>query len=149
MKHGHLVIPAWTWLVLSYALLSYLTYWSATREATGFAAIVFFTCVLGSWIPAYVYANRKDMIRNKVFWISQSAAMAVALVVLCVVSPWMLEAGDSVIEMGRAPRTWGGITSGIVVYFVMQSFFGNFVRRAYNVTKSKLEKLLAEKDRKV
>ena len=148
MKSCLSIVPAAVWLGISYALLACAIYWSAHHKESGITTAIFFACVFGAWIPAYIYANRKDMALNKVFWISQTAAMAVAIVVLCVVSPWLLEASDSVIEMGRAPRTWGGIASGIVAYFVMQSFFGNLVRRAYNVTESQVEKLLAERDQK-
>jgi hypothetical protein len=141
-------IPAPAWLVMSYALLGGLLYWSGIQEPAQLSASVFFVCLLSSWIPAYVYANRKDMAHNKVFWISQSAAMVVALIVLCVIAPWVLHMNDEIVEEGRAQLGWGGIGSGIVAYLLVQDLCTSIVRRAFHITETSVEKLVTKHDEK-
>ena len=81
MKIQSANIPAWVWLVVSYAILASALFWMATHEASRITTILVIAGLLGCWIPAYVYANRRDIVQNKVFWISQSIAMTAGLIV--------------------------------------------------------------------
>lgn len=148
MKHGLAAVPAIAWLVFSYVLLASLIWWSATRIATGFVTTVFIACLLVSWIPAFVFVNRDDMARNKVFWISQSAAIGAAFLVGGVLMPLMLDAEDSLMTGSRALHNWGGVVVGSLSYLLALNLFGSLVRRVFDITESEVEKALTKEQAK-
>lgn len=72
-------IPGKVWLLTSYILLVCLLFWSANQPPGKLSGGVFFASLLLSWVPAYIYANRDDIRRNQVFWISQTLALIAGL----------------------------------------------------------------------
>lgn len=143
MKAALSKIPAPAWLVMSYTLLGGLLYWSGNRPPTQFSTSVFSVCLFGSWIPAYVYANRRDMVQNKVFWVSQGAALAAAVIVTCLLGPWII-GDDSPAASVRQTGSWKGITGGVFAYIAVQAMCQSIVRRSFDVTESTVEKLMTK-----
>lgn len=148
MKAALSKIPAPAWLVVSYALIGGLLYWSGNHEPTQLSASVFFMCLLGSWIPAYVYANRRDMVQNKVFWVSQGVALAAAVMVTCLLGPWII-GDDSTSASVRQTGSWKGIIGGVFAYIAVQAMCQSIVRSSFDVTESTVEKLMTKKPREV
>jgi hypothetical protein len=77
-------IPGKVWLLISYGFLACMLFWSANQPPGKLSGGVFFASLLLSWVPAYVYANRDDIRRNKVFWISQTLALLAGVLVFAV-----------------------------------------------------------------
>jgi len=73
-------IPGQMWLAIAYAVLGSAFFWAANQPPKRLSGSVFTICLLLSWVPAYVYANRDDIVRNKSFWISQGGALLAGLV---------------------------------------------------------------------
>jgi len=136
-------MPAFVWLVFSYAVLLPLLYWTAAHEPTRFTVTVFFVGFFMSWIPLYVFVNRDDIARNKVFWASQSAGLAAAAVVVFLIGPWIDDVSDAALDQAWDAHTWGGICGGFIAYYLVQYWMGMLIRRTFDVTESNVEKMMS------
>lgn len=100
-------------LALSYTGLVCAFVW-AGRQTDGEVAVwVFLGCLAFSWLPAYVYVHRREISREKPFWISHAAAGIVGLVLFGIHAamdepPGSLPAG----------RSWPQIFSSLAAYVV-------------------------------
>jgi len=112
-----LKFPGQAWLLISYVFLALILFWSANQPAGKLSGGVFLISLLLSWVPAYVYANRDDIRRNKVFWISQTLALLAGLLAFALLH-WIFETKHDV-EQAQAAADgtfWslGGAIAGYV-----------------------------------
>ena len=145
MKTASAKIPAWLWLVISYVIIGGALYWSATQPPSNIALVMFFGSLLVCWIPAYAYANRLDIARNKAFWFSQSAGLIAGLFVACVVAPFAMGALDSARETGFQSHSWLGVLGGMVASLIVYQIANSLVGKAFTITESKVEERMTKR----
>ena len=148
MKTAFAKCPAWLWLVVSYVILGGAFYWSATQPPGRFAAIVFLGSLLACWIPAYAFANRHDIARNKAFWFSQIAGFIAGLLVACVLVPLVLIAQNSTMETDLRSHSWLRVLGGAIVWWIVFQMADTLIGRAFTIIESKVEESMSKGGRK-
>ena len=136
--------PAKCWLILTYAILGTAFIWSANQPPTTIATSVFIGCLLLSWIPAYTYAHRQDIVQNKVYWISQSVALVVAILAYAILA-WRnsIEHEQNVSE-ARDGGTVFMVICAIFSYITAGRVTSARLTKIYSKIENYVEKKLAE-----
>ncbi len=142
------VIPAWGWLMIGYAVIGAALFWSVHQSINNVSGTVFFLALLTSWLPAYIFANRRDISLNKMFWISQSAGLLAVLLVVFLISPWLSQWQDSAQAEALKERSWSS-TFGALGITLLVSMMGNsLLRKTFLKTEAAVEKHLASTESK-
>ena len=104
------------WLLISYAVMGVCCFWSANQTSGYLAGITFLTTLAFSWLPLYVYLNRQDIKTNKLYWVSQGAALLVTLIVALLIFSF-----ESDTQSSSRLNAW-------IVSFVTYVLFSKFMR---------------------
>ena len=137
-------ISAVAWLVIVYVILGVTFLWAANQPPGQPATGLFIGCLAGCWLPAFVYSNRLDMARNKVFWISHTVAGVVALVAWLLIVPWWIQLMDDGLESASKSGGWAGLVVAGVIYFVINGHVQLIVAKIFSTTETVVDKHLSK-----
>lgn len=136
-------VPAWLWMLLSYAALAVPFLWAANQPATTASTSVFMACLLVCWIPAFAYVNRKDIQEHRVFWISQTVSLLAAGFVL-VIAIWMsMSFQDLNARDARSDGSTLAVTAIIIAYLISNSVCSSLMTRTHRTVETYVEKKLS------
>jgi hypothetical protein len=141
MERSKLNVP-FAWMVIAYLGLCMVFWWSANQPSAGFAQSVFFLTLFLSWVPAYVYANRRDIACNKAFWFSRAAGLIAGLLMFFLLLYLVGIKDDPDAESSTDLVGWLG---GVATYFLSSHFIDSLIKWSAMGTQRAVEQHLENK----
>ena len=121
-------------MLISYAVMGTVFFWSA-NQTTGYLAEITFLSILAlSWLPLYVYLNRKDIMSHRSYWFSQGAALLITAIVALLIFSF---APDSQSSPGPI-----ALAVSIVTYILFSNFAGIVLDSLFKFVEKNVEKTM-------
>ncbi len=128
------------WLIAAYAILAAAFTWAGQQTEASVAGWVFFGCLAISWLPQYIYLNRKEIARQKALWFSHAAAGLVGVGIFVLWACW-----DTRNDSREQPGTWLAIVVSIITYMMMMQSGMSFTAWLVRKTQARVEAALESK----
>ncbi|WP_146853775.1 hypothetical protein [Brevifollis gellanilyticus] len=136
-------VPAWFWMLLSYAALAVPFLWAGNQPASTASTSVFMGCLLVCWIPAFVFVNRRDIQEHRVFWISQAVSLLAAAAVFGIVMAVSMHFQDLNARDARTDGSTPAVVATIIAYLISNNICVSLVTRTRATVEASVEKKLS------